>query len=151
MQHQVIFGKEPARLPRGGESRRSRVHQLPPTGRTSFQTEGRGYVIEWEKDLFGWTVVRRRWFGLKSRRGGWKENVFPSAELAEVFIHQIGLRRRSHGYTAIANQLPDDLRDLAARASRVVRRPVSDSWADDPAQDNTAQPEPLHHSKRMRA
>ena len=43
--------------------------------RIEFATDKRGYSVELERDLFGDVVLRRRWYSLRSRRHGGKQQV----------------------------------------------------------------------------
>jgi hypothetical protein len=63
-----------------------------------FKTDRRGYTMWLERDLFGYFVLYRRWYGLHNRRGGMKRQVFKDEKLALAEIKRIARLRERHGY-----------------------------------------------------
>ena len=63
-----------------------------------FRTNRRGYILSLERDLFGAFVLFRRWYGLVSRRGGMKRQVFLDEESALREIRRIEKLRTRRGY-----------------------------------------------------
>jgi hypothetical protein len=121
------------------------VTQLAPSGQIFYQTDQRGYIVSWWKDLFGGFVVHRKWYGLHSRRGASKLHSSLNADQVLSLIDQIEKRRLSHGYSCVSSpprrsatrptttaaiaqeRLKDDLRH---RAQRRVRRAATDMGAE---------------------
>ena len=66
--------------------------------RLDFRSSRRGYVLELSRDLLGDYVLRRHWFGLTSRRGGMKQQVFVEEEDAMREVAKIERTRMRHGY-----------------------------------------------------
>ena len=56
--------------------------------RIEFATDKRGYSVELERDLFGDVVLRRRWYSLRSRRHGGKQQVFPDVGADSKLSHR---------------------------------------------------------------
>ncbi len=75
---------------------------LPPCGEIRYQSATRGYSISWQSDLLGQIVVRRRWYGLNSRRGGGKEHVASSLAHAAELIASLHERRSKRGYGVVS-------------------------------------------------
>ena len=67
-----------------------------------FRTAQRGYILSLERDLFGTFVLFRRWYGLGSRRGGMKRQVFFDEESALREIKRIEKLRARRGYCRLA-------------------------------------------------
>lgn len=63
-----------------------------------FRSAQRGYILILEQDLFGAFVLFRRWYGLRSRRGGMKRQVFLDEESALREIRRIEKLRTRRGY-----------------------------------------------------
>ena len=66
--------------------------------RVEFRTNRRGYTLSLERDLFGAFILFRRWYGLGSRRGGMKRQVFLDEESALREIRRIEKLRTRRGY-----------------------------------------------------
>ncbi len=50
--------------------------------KAEFRTQTRGYNLHIERDLLGDICLLRSWFGLHSKRGGYKHDVFADFEEA---------------------------------------------------------------------
>lgn len=70
--------------------------------RIEFRTAQRGYILSLEQDLFGAFILFRRWYGLGSRRGGMKRQVFLDEESALREIRRIEKLRARRGYCRLA-------------------------------------------------
>lgn len=67
-----------------------------------FQSPSRGYTMTVERDLFGTPVLYRRWYGLSSRRGGGKMEVFLSEEALSRAIGKVRRARERRGYVLVS-------------------------------------------------
>jgi predicted DNA-binding WGR domain protein len=66
--------------------------------RLEFRTEKRGYTLWLERDMLGDWVLFRRWFGLHTRRGGIKRQVFLDENVALKEVKRIERLRFRRGY-----------------------------------------------------
>ena len=72
--------------------------------RIEFVTDKRGYSLELERDLFGDVVLRRRWYSLRSRRHGGKQQVFPDEMSAIKVLEEVERTRLRRGYRRVGAQ-----------------------------------------------
>lgn len=73
--------------------------------RLDFQSPKRGYTLELSEDLFGAHILRRHWYGLSNRRGGYKQQVFIERQDALREIRHIIRVRSKHGYKQIGGDV----------------------------------------------
>lgn len=69
--------------------------------RLEFRSDMRGYELVLNQDLFGTFILYRRWFGLRNRRGGIKQQIFEDEEDAQRTIRRVRREREKHGYRLI--------------------------------------------------
>jgi len=72
--------------------------------RIEFRSDKRGYVLDLERDLFGAFVLYRRWYGLRNRRGGAKQQVYLDEESARREFKRIETMRGRRGYVVVQPQ-----------------------------------------------
>lgn len=66
-----------------------------------FRTQTRGYTLHLERDLLGDICIVRCWFGLHSKRGGFKRDVFSDFEEAKKLYQRLLARRLRRGYVQL--------------------------------------------------
>ncbi len=81
---------------------------MPILIKTEFRTQTRGYRLHIERDLLGDICMVRCWFGLYSKRGGYKRDVFADFDEAQRKYRQMIARRLRRGYA----QLPIDEKEF---------------------------------------
>ena len=69
--------------------------------KAEFRTQTRGYKLHIERDLLDDICIVRTWFGLHSKRGGYKCDVYSNFEEAFKIYRQLIARRLRHGYTQL--------------------------------------------------
>lgn len=69
--------------------------------KTEFRTQTRGYTLHIERDLLDDICIVRSWFGLHSKRGGYKRDVFSDFEEAQKLYQQLISRRLRRGYVQL--------------------------------------------------
>lgn len=74
--------------------------------RIEFRSDTRGYTLALERDLFGAFVVIRHWYGLGSRRGGVKRQVFLQEDAALRELKRIERLRVRRGYRKLEESPP---------------------------------------------
>ena len=72
--------------------------------RVEFTTRSRGYVLSLERDLFGAFILYRRWFGLHSRRGGVKQQIFLDQDSALREFQRVERTRVRRGYVPVSDR-----------------------------------------------
>ena len=79
--------------------------------RIEFKTAQRGYVLSLERDMFGFYVLIRRWYGLSNRRGGMKREVFDNEQSALQAFGRVEKLRVRLGYrpSGAAADIPFEL------------------------------------------
>lgn len=75
--------------------------------KAEFRTQTRGYTLYIERDLLDDICIVRSWFGLHSKRGGYKRDVFSNFEEAKKLYQRLIARRLRRGYA----QLPISVSD----------------------------------------
>lgn len=63
-----------------------------------FQNESRGYQVCVEVDLLGFYVLHRRWYGLRNKRGGYKQQLFTDRDDALKEFKRVERLRVRRGY-----------------------------------------------------
>lgn len=74
---------------------------MPILVKTEFRTQTRGYRLHIECDLLGDICMVRCWFGLHSKRGGYKHDLFPNFEEAHKKYQRLITRRLRRGYAQL--------------------------------------------------
>ena len=72
--------------------------------RLEFVTDQRGYCVEMERDLFCDVVLRRRWYSLRTRRHGGKQQVFSEEVAAIKVIEAVERTRIRKGYRLVKSE-----------------------------------------------
>lgn len=69
--------------------------------KAEFKTQTRGYTLHIERDLLGDICMVRCWYGLHSKRGGYKQDIFPDFEQAQKQYQRHIARRLCRGYAQL--------------------------------------------------
>ena len=64
------------------------------------------YCVEMERDLFGDVVLRRRWYSLRTRQHGGKQQVFSEEVAAIKVIEAVERTRIRKGYRLVRAGFP---------------------------------------------
>jgi len=74
---------------------------MPILLQTEFRTQTRGYRLYLERDLLGDICILRCWFGLHSKRGGYKRDLFLDLDEAHKKYQRLIARRLRRGYAQL--------------------------------------------------
>ncbi len=74
---------------------------MPTLVKTEFRTQTRGYTLCIERDLLGDICIVRCWYGLHSKRGGYKRDLFPDLDEAYKKYQRLISRRLRRGYAQL--------------------------------------------------
>ena len=69
--------------------------------KAEFRTQTRGYTLHIERDLLGDICMLRCWFGLHSKRGGYKRDLFANFEEAYKKYQRPIASRLRRGYAQL--------------------------------------------------